>query len=69
MVNGEFFGNWTKNFLLRIIRRKATARPVGRRPYCRPSDVRNRSSARLYQSLIVALTSPMSQTSPAHSSI
>jgi hypothetical protein len=29
MVNGDFFGNWTKIFLLRTIRRKTTARPVG----------------------------------------
>ena len=29
MLNGDFFGNWTKFFLLRNIRRKATARPVG----------------------------------------
>jgi hypothetical protein len=29
MLNGDFFGNWTKFFLLRTIRRKATARPVG----------------------------------------
>jgi hypothetical protein len=29
MLNGDFFGNWTKIFLLRTIRRKATARPAG----------------------------------------
>jgi hypothetical protein len=27
MLNGDFFGNWTKFFLLRTIRRKAAARP------------------------------------------
>jgi hypothetical protein len=26
MLNGDFFGNWTKFFLLRTIRRKATTR-------------------------------------------
>jgi hypothetical protein len=69
MLNGEYSGNWTKKILLRIIRRKATARTVGRRPYYCPSDTRNRSSAHLYQSLIVAVTSPTSRTRPAHSSI
>jgi hypothetical protein len=29
MLNGDFFGNWTNFFLLRTIRRKATARPAG----------------------------------------
>jgi hypothetical protein len=28
MLNGDFFGNWTKNFLLRTIRRKAAAPPA-----------------------------------------
>jgi hypothetical protein len=28
MLNGDFFSNWTNFFLLRTIRRKATARPA-----------------------------------------
>jgi hypothetical protein len=28
MLNGDFFGNWTKIFLLRTIRREAATRPA-----------------------------------------
>ena len=43
--------------------------PLAGRPYYCPSDTRNRSSAPLYQSLIVAAMSPMGQTRPTRRAI
>jgi hypothetical protein len=37
MLNGDFFGNWTKIFLLRTIRRKAAA-PLGAQTAALPPE-------------------------------